>query len=299
MLKFSVRVLIFCGAVFFSSLGTVRADSTVTATVKISVCGNDIAEYGEDCDNADLGSGTCRGLGYDAGILSCDIACDYVETGCYGVAPVPAEEDTSSSHHSSSHSSKKKSSSSSQAVSGTYPSVITQKITTSNGDTRTTEVISHQETPAASDTGSLQAVSMTDLNGQEHLLKISAHNNTFVIEQGGIQITTEQSLIVDAEAGKVYVTGTCGKKELLFSPEEALQKVGEAQRQHNYEIAEARLIPQDCNVAYELVTHKHKRFLGILALKIPETFKYDISEGTLLGYHKSLFWKAIDYLSFD
>jgi hypothetical protein len=54
----------------------------VNMTVKISVCGNDIAENGEDCDNADLQNRTCAGVGYSRGTLNCDISCSFDTTEC-------------------------------------------------------------------------------------------------------------------------------------------------------------------------------------------------------------------------
>lgn len=54
----------------------------INATVKISVCGNNIAEGGEDCDNSDLRSRTCTGLGYSSGNLACDISCSFDTTSC-------------------------------------------------------------------------------------------------------------------------------------------------------------------------------------------------------------------------
>lgn len=54
----------------------------INATVKVSVCGNNIAESGEDCDNADLRSKICTGLGYSGGNLSCDISCSFDTSSC-------------------------------------------------------------------------------------------------------------------------------------------------------------------------------------------------------------------------
>jgi hypothetical protein len=61
----------------------------INATVRLSVCGDGVAEFPEECDTRDLKSQTCRSLGYDVGDLSCDIACDFDVTACYGVAPSP------------------------------------------------------------------------------------------------------------------------------------------------------------------------------------------------------------------
>ncbi|KKR81511.1 MAG: hypothetical protein UU73_C0001G0008 [Candidatus Daviesbacteria bacterium GW2011_GWA1_41_61] len=64
--------------------------SNVNATVKISVCGNGIIEGGEDCEGVDLNSQSCTTLGFDAGTLSCDIACSFDTTDCLTPTPIPS-----------------------------------------------------------------------------------------------------------------------------------------------------------------------------------------------------------------
>ena len=56
--------------------------SQIQATIKISVCGNNIKETGEQCDGVDLGGATCQGLGYSGGSLSCTAACDFNTSSC-------------------------------------------------------------------------------------------------------------------------------------------------------------------------------------------------------------------------
>ncbi len=58
----------------------------ITASIKISVCGDGIIEGEEDCEGGDLNSQTCESLGYGPGILSCDIACSFDTSDC---APAP------------------------------------------------------------------------------------------------------------------------------------------------------------------------------------------------------------------
>lgn len=62
--------------------------SSVDSTVKISVCGNDVKEGGEDCDNSDYGSATCATIGYSTGILQCDSGCNYDTSLCI-IIPTP------------------------------------------------------------------------------------------------------------------------------------------------------------------------------------------------------------------
>ncbi len=58
--------------------------SAVTATIKISVCGNNVKETGEECDNDDLAGETCLSLGYTGGSLSCAADCTFDESQCTG-----------------------------------------------------------------------------------------------------------------------------------------------------------------------------------------------------------------------
>ncbi len=46
------------------------------------VCGNDVTEYGEQCDGSDMQGVTCQSLGYMAGIAFCGANCTYNTTGC-------------------------------------------------------------------------------------------------------------------------------------------------------------------------------------------------------------------------
>ena len=86
---FVLGVIIFFYLFLLSSSAT-RAWDTVTATVRLSVCGDFVAEGTEECDSNDLRSATCRTQGYFGGDLSCDVACEYDESQCFGVAPSPS-----------------------------------------------------------------------------------------------------------------------------------------------------------------------------------------------------------------
>lgn len=63
-----------------------EASESVDATVKISVCGNNMKEGGEDCDKDDLDNQTCVSIGYGEGTLGCDIGCGFDISEC-GPAP--------------------------------------------------------------------------------------------------------------------------------------------------------------------------------------------------------------------
>lgn len=61
----------------------------VEAQVQLSVCGNSIAESGEECDQEDLNSKTCQSQGHGPGTLTCDIACDFDYSACSEATPSP------------------------------------------------------------------------------------------------------------------------------------------------------------------------------------------------------------------
>jgi len=77
-----VFLFLFLGNFFAWKNWVEAVQSFITATVKISVCGNGVIEGGEDCEGADLGGQTCESLGYGPGILTCDIACSFDTTQC-------------------------------------------------------------------------------------------------------------------------------------------------------------------------------------------------------------------------
>ena len=47
------------------------------------VCGNGVAEMGEDCDGGDLGGETCVSLGFGGGTLACAGNCTFDTSGCF------------------------------------------------------------------------------------------------------------------------------------------------------------------------------------------------------------------------
>lgn len=54
----------------------------VGATVKISVCGNNIKEDSEQCDGGDLGGKSCLTQGFSGGTLSCSAGCIFNTSSC-------------------------------------------------------------------------------------------------------------------------------------------------------------------------------------------------------------------------
>ena len=74
---------LFLVGIFFV-FNNIQAQSfVVTATVEISVCGNDIMEVpAEECDGDDFGGYSCVNYGYDSGDLICNIDCTLDYSSC-------------------------------------------------------------------------------------------------------------------------------------------------------------------------------------------------------------------------
>jgi hypothetical protein len=87
-MKKSIKVffyflVIFSIFYFLNSLKDVQAQApTVTATVRITVCGNGTIEVGEQCEGTNLGGATCQSLGYASGSLSCRSDCTFNTSSC-------------------------------------------------------------------------------------------------------------------------------------------------------------------------------------------------------------------------
>ena len=66
------------------SIPLIKADSqgTINASIKISLCGNELAEPGEDCDAGNNRSYDCHNLGFSGGSLSCGIGCNFDTSSC-------------------------------------------------------------------------------------------------------------------------------------------------------------------------------------------------------------------------
>jgi hypothetical protein len=84
-------IIIFCNLLwggregfFYFKNNKAFADgaAAVETTIKITICGNNIKETGEQCDNSDLGGASCASLGFSGGTLSCTISCDFDTSAC-------------------------------------------------------------------------------------------------------------------------------------------------------------------------------------------------------------------------
>ena len=60
-------------------------DCTIAACGDLHVNG----AAGEECEDDDLGTGTCEKLGFDVGTLACGTGCSYDESGCYVLPEEP------------------------------------------------------------------------------------------------------------------------------------------------------------------------------------------------------------------
>lgn len=74
-------------ALLFYSKAQAASSAQITATVAVGVCGNNVVEYGEDCDGSALDGRTCSSLGYDGGTLSCNPGCDFNLSECVNLEP--------------------------------------------------------------------------------------------------------------------------------------------------------------------------------------------------------------------
>lgn len=78
---------IIIGSLIFTHFVKADTNTTVTMTVKISVCGNGIKESGEQCDLNDFGGYGCQNYGFAQGTLNCTQACEVDTSDCTGTLP--------------------------------------------------------------------------------------------------------------------------------------------------------------------------------------------------------------------
>ena len=69
-------------ALFLSSTSAQAVSTTISATVKITVCGDGIVETPEQCDGSNLNGASCTTQGFTGGSLSCSSACEFNTTQC-------------------------------------------------------------------------------------------------------------------------------------------------------------------------------------------------------------------------
>lgn len=72
-------LIIIATALFWSEIFAAE----ITATIKISLCGDGIIGGGEQCDGALLGGATCASRGFSGGTLTCGLSCEFNTLACY------------------------------------------------------------------------------------------------------------------------------------------------------------------------------------------------------------------------
>lgn len=75
----SVSIFVIVGAFFKSEIFAAE----ITATIKISLCGDGIIGDGEQCDGSVLGGATCVSRGFSSGTLTCGLSCEFNTLACY------------------------------------------------------------------------------------------------------------------------------------------------------------------------------------------------------------------------
>ncbi|KKR52945.1 MAG: Clostripain-related protein [Parcubacteria group bacterium GW2011_GWA1_40_21] len=75
-----ISILIIITTAFFKS--EIFA-AEITATIKISLCGDSVIGAEEQCDGATLGGATCVSRGFSGGALACGLSCEFNTLSCY------------------------------------------------------------------------------------------------------------------------------------------------------------------------------------------------------------------------
>jgi hypothetical protein len=86
-------VIILIGSLIVTQTSFVKAQnalSLISATVKLSICGDNIVEGQEDCEGSDLNGKSCTSIGYGGGDLKCDIACSFDTFSCFPITVTPS-----------------------------------------------------------------------------------------------------------------------------------------------------------------------------------------------------------------
>jgi len=91
-----LTVILVRAGIYSKIRGQYSESQQVNATIQLSICGNETAEGGEECDTNDLNDQTCESLGYAGGSLSCDLACDFERGLCISPTPTPTPSATPS-----------------------------------------------------------------------------------------------------------------------------------------------------------------------------------------------------------
>lgn len=90
MVSKNFRVILICASILiiiiFATFALFESEifaAEITATIKISLCGDGIVGAGEQCDGAVLGGATCASQGFSSGTLTCGLSCEFNTLACY------------------------------------------------------------------------------------------------------------------------------------------------------------------------------------------------------------------------
>ena len=81
-LKDFILILILFLIASLAFIHKIKSASVSVTAIKPGICGNNIKEINEECDDPDLGGQTCTSLGYSGGNLSCNSNCTFNTSQC-------------------------------------------------------------------------------------------------------------------------------------------------------------------------------------------------------------------------
>ena len=82
LLKNSLWIVVSIAVLLLSIPSVYAASTNISATVKITVCGDDTVETPEQCDGSSLNGTSCTSRGFTGGSLSCSSACEFDTSSC-------------------------------------------------------------------------------------------------------------------------------------------------------------------------------------------------------------------------
>lgn len=100
--KYYKTTLLLLTSIFFiplfSNISLIYArrmtpSGVVSGSVRVNICGDYIADGPEHCDRNDLRGQTCKTLGFDQGVLKCNLVCEFDMSAC-AYTPIPPEEES-------------------------------------------------------------------------------------------------------------------------------------------------------------------------------------------------------------
>src|SRR3989344_2365521 len=81
-INFLWTAVFIIAALFLPLTSADAVSTTISATVKITVCGDGVVETPEECDGSSLNGASCTTQGFTGGSLSCSSACEFNTSSC-------------------------------------------------------------------------------------------------------------------------------------------------------------------------------------------------------------------------